>query len=291
MIYGCRINLVDKNTNVAACDDAIDGRNYDLALEKCASSRSDLVAAHLGKGGFDFINFAKASLGKKLTDSTSGGLGGLDRQGTFWLSIIGASSSKIASPSERLSTINTSIGHFESARNLIYESDRTTLLTDTLASEAVLGIFANILLLQLNKTKDYDRGEGLQNVDNGVLGVQDNCASPTDATNAGNTYYNGANIPALAAYDGYLWGAERNFGYCLMIPNDAADNNAATRAACQRQGVILNYTIAIKNALTKVTSKVPVAIDNAQESACLVLDKVGCFSSGALSTSACAQYL
>ena len=216
-----------KESGSAACNSAIDSRNYDDALSTC-SSRKDKASAYLGKAGYDIVNLLKSSKSSVSKYSAPSGvsLGTDDIAGASVLNILQLSVEKIDNFTKRSEAINNSKTYLDNASSLLqpYLNDNNNPLSK---DEILLNTFALAFGMQLEQIMKFDNKTTSTNsvpipLDNGTLACTQVSGFNGDSANA-----------LLIKMDGHLWSSERNGMQCarvLSAYNSASDKNAAATA-------------------------------------------------------------
>ena len=225
VLYSCGDFV--KESDSAACDSAIDSRNYDEALSVC-SSRKDKASAYMGKAGYDIVNLLKAS-GSSVSnyDEPSGtSLGKDDIAGATVLNILQLSESKISDYTERSTKITNSKQYLDSASSLLqpYLTDDSSPLSK---DEILLNTFAIAFAMQLEQIILFDNETTSTHpvprpLDNGTL-----------ACSQVSGYNDNSAKLLLTKMDGHLWSSERNGMQCARVLNayNASDNKTAEATA------------------------------------------------------------
>jgi hypothetical protein len=204
-------------SDVGACDSAIDSRNYDKAISVC-TSRKDKAAAYMGKAGYDIINLLKSSSSTvtAYTEPDNASLGIDDVSAGTILNILQLSVAIIPDDTKRGEAIVSSRTNLDSASALLQP-----YLSELSTDEILLNTFALSFAMQLKQLELYDNasatktayptlvgGSAVSNlacvaVDNSTTASADPIGS--DVTDA---------IAKLKFRDGHLWSTERNHMQC-----------------------------------------------------------------------------
>ena len=204
-------DLVEES-DVGACESAIDARNYDKAISVC-TSRKDKASAYMGKAGYDIINLLKSSgtTTSSYTDPTGGNLGTDDVAGASILNILQRSVAVIADDDARATAIASSKTNLDSASALLqpYLNDNSQPLS---TDEILLNTFAISFAMQLHQLESFDKKttsatvypvDGDNDTADGLV-----CTEVTNANLAGDK---------LIAMDGHLWSTEMYGMQCKRI--------------------------------------------------------------------------
>lgn len=222
LISGCG-DLVEESGS-SACNNAIDARNYDLALSVC-SSRKDKASAYLGRAGLDIINLIK-STGSSVSayiEPAGVTLGTDDAIGANVMNVLQLSVSNITDNTKRAAAIENSKYDLDNASALLqpYLSEKNPPLNK---DEILLNTFAISFAMQLDQVITFDNATTSQQTSPTVSGTSLSCPLVTNASSAGSK---------LVAMDGHIWSKERDGIQCTRIKNaiDAIEGNVAKAAA------------------------------------------------------------
>ena len=215
-----------KESESAACKNAIDARNYDQALSTC-TSRKDRASAYMGKAGYDIINLLKSSKStvSAFTKPTNAELGTDDVAGGAILNILQLSVDSIADDAARAEAVTKSRIYLDNATSLLqpHLNDNSSPLSK---DELLLNTFAISFAMQLNQLEIFDNattstetfpepdgGSGVDNLTCAPIVISDSDAQAK-----------------LIAMDGHLWEKERNGMQCARVLDaikEASDNATA----------------------------------------------------------------
>jgi len=200
-----------KETDVEACNKAIDGRDYDTALSTC-TSRKDLASAWMGKAGYDIVNLLKASSSTPSAHTAPSGvsLGTDDISGASILNILQLSTDVISDDTKRATAINNAKNYLDNASTLLhpYLSDNSSPLS---ADEILIDTFALAFSMQLYQIITYDNATTAASI----------VPTADDSLNLTCPEVDGADSTEaqamLKAMDGHLWATERNAIQCQLM--------------------------------------------------------------------------
>ena len=205
-----------KETDTAACINAIDSRNYDTALTVC-TSRKDKASAYMGKAGYDIVNLLDASSKSTKKYVENSNLGEDDNSGLAILNILHLSADDKPDDTKRATAIKDSKKYLDSATALLHpylSSNSSPLSKD----EILLDAFALAFAMQLNQLIIYDNATTSDSTfpDNSTGSLV--CDNVTVSTQS-----------ELQAMDGHLWEAERDGIQCARMKSaiEASDNQTA----------------------------------------------------------------
>ena len=194
-----------KESDIGACESAIDARNYDKALSVC-TSRKNKASAYMGKAGYDIVNLLKSSstTTSAFTAPSGVSLGTDDVTGASILNILQLSVLVIADNSTRAAAIKSAKINLDSASALLhpYLSDNSSPLT---IDEIFLNTFALSFAMQLNQIITYDNATTSSSVI--PSGTPLACAEVSGSAGADA-------VAMLIAMDGHLWTSERDGMQC-----------------------------------------------------------------------------
>ena len=206
-----------KESDTAACNNAIDSRNYDTALTVC-TTRKDKASAYLGMAGYDIVNLLDASSKSTKKYVKDLNLGKDDNSGLAILNILRLSTGDKPNDTKRVTAIANSKNYLDKATDLLHpylSDDSSPLSTD----EILLDTFALAFAMQLNQLIIYDNATTStstfpDNESDGSLVCENATAS---------------NATELRAMDGHLWQAERDGIQCARMKSAiaASDNQTA----------------------------------------------------------------
>jgi len=209
-------DLVEE-TDSSACNNAIDARNYDLAISVC-NSRKDKASAYLGKAGLDIINLLKSSGSSVSEYSEPDGisLGKDDVAGANVMNVLQLTVSDIPNITERKTKITNAKYALDNATYLLQPN-----LNDLSKDEILLNTLAISFAMQLSQVLEFDNATTSQQTTPTVSGGTSlSCPKVTNESNAGTK---------LVALDGHIWTKERDGIQCTRIKNaiDAIQGNDA----------------------------------------------------------------
>lgn len=204
-----------KESKSAACNNAIDSRNYDEALSTC-TSRKDKASAYMGKAGYDIINLLKSSNSSvsAYTKPTNAELGTDDVAGGSILNILQLSVDSIADDSARETAITNSRIYLDNASSLLqpYLNDNSSPLSK---DELLLNTFAISFAMQLNQLEIYDNKSATTLAYPSLVGGSE--IANLQCTAVSNSTSDSDATSKLKAMDGHLWSTERNSMQCSRI--------------------------------------------------------------------------
>ena len=284
-----------KETEVEACDKAIDERDYDTALSVC-TSRKDKATAYMGKAGYDIVNLLKSSSTAPSAYTAPSGvsLGTDDISGASILNILQLSADVISDDTKRTTAITNSKNYLDNASALLhpYLSDNSSPLS---ADEILLDTFALAFSMQLYQIITYDNATTATS----IVPTADNSLNLTCPEVDGA---DGTEAQAmLKAMDGHLWTTERNSIQCNLMKNTidsltTSEKNAvlvelanwataggllpsAIRTTiCDPLDSLITYLSKLTDSVSKLTlsGDNTKAITDAQTSTDTLLKQVGC---------------
>ena len=194
-----------KESDTGACNNAIDSKDYDIALTVC-TSRKDKATAYMGKAGYDIINLLDAS-SKPTKEYEDSNLGKDDPAGASILNILKKSPTDIDNLIERAVKISSSIDNLDSASELLqpHLSDSSSPLNK---DEILLNIFAISFAMQLYQVFYFDTGATSENTWPAISGEDLTCPKVDNEASAGSK---------LKQMDGHIWTKERAARQCALI--------------------------------------------------------------------------
>jgi len=223
-------------SDVGACDSAIDSRNYDKAISVC-TSRKDKAAAYMGKAGYDIINLLKSSSSTvtAYTEPDNASLGIDDVSAGTILNILQLSVAIIPDDTKRGEAIVSSRTNLDSASALLQP-----YLSELSTDEILLNTFALSFAMQLKQLELYDNasasktayptlvgGSAVSNL--ACVAVDNSTTASADPTGSDVTDA----IAKLKFRDGHLWSTERNHMQCRRmlktVDNSSGDLTAASQ--------------------------------------------------------------
>jgi len=291
-----------KESDSAACNSAIDSRNYDEALSVC-SSRKDKASAYMGKAGYDIINLLKSSKStvSAYTKPTNAELGTDDVAGGSILNILQLSVDSIENDTTRAEAITKSRIYLDNATSLLqpHLNDNSSPLSK---DELLLNTFAISFAMQLNQLEIYDNKSATTLAYPSFDGDGEEIANLECATVSNSTSDSDAKSK-LKAMDGHLWTTERNSMQCnriLVAINGLTGSAQATAftnfkawvdnesrgalpepfdtVVCEPIGNLTQYLADLTSNIAKLTlsGDNTKAITNAKTSSDALLKAVGC---------------
>ena len=201
-----------EETNIGACNKAIDDRDYDTALSAC-TSRKDLASAWMGKAGYDIVNLIKASSSAPSAYTAPSGvnLGTDDITGATILNILQLSTDVYDNDTIRATKIKDSKNWLDNASGLLHKHlhDNSSPLS---MDEILLDTYAIAFAMQLDQIILYDNGTTGDNMTPSGSVDDLTCSNVTgdDGTEAKEK---------LKAMDGHLWSSEMVGVQCRSIKN------------------------------------------------------------------------
>jgi hypothetical protein len=214
-------------SDVGACDSAIDARNYDKAISVC-SSRKDKAAAYMGKAGYDIINLLKSSgsSATAYTVPTNAALGTDDVSGGAILNILQLSAAIITDDTKRGAAIVSSRTNLDSASALLHPH-----LSELSTDEIFLNTFALSFAMQLKQLELYDNGSATTKAYPTFAGsaalANLRCIAVTNSTSDTDAK------AKLKFRDGHLWSTERNSMQCRRMLKTVDNSSGDLTAAAQ----------------------------------------------------------
>ena len=229
-----------RESDVGACDSAIDARNYDKAISVC-SSRKDKASAYMGKAGYDIINLLKSS-GSSLTVytvPTNAALGTDDVTGGSILNILQRSVAIIPDVTTRGAAIVSSRTNLDSASALLQP-----YLSELSTDEILLNTFAISFAMQLKQLELYDNGTATTKAYPTFAGsavvANLKCVAVTNSTSDADAK------AKLKFRDGHLWTTERNSMQCLRMLK-TVDNSSGDLTMAAQTTAFNNFVTWVNN--------------------------------------------
>ena len=225
VLTACR-DLVEES-DVNACNSAIDARDYGTAKSIC-TDRKDIASAYMGLAGYDIINLLKSSgssTKKYDDDNVSGdGLKKDDVSGLSILNLLRLSVNEYDNDTIRTTKIKASKSYLDSASALLHKHLNDNSSDDPLdTDEILLDTFALSFAMQLNQLILYDKATTSTTTfpdnDSELNMVCDNATARTASE--------------LRAMDGHLWTAERDGIQCNLVKSaidDLKEDNESAAA-------------------------------------------------------------
>ena len=198
-----------KESDTAACNNAIDSRNYDTALTVC-TTRKDKASAYLGMAGYDIVNLLDASSKSTKKYVKDLNLGKDDNSGLAILNILRLSTGDKPNDTKRVTAIANSKNYLDKATDLLHpylSDDSSPLSTD----EILLDTFALAFAMQLNQLIIYDNA------------TTSTTTFPNDSQVCVKA--NATTASELRAMDGHLWTAERDGIQCNRVKSAITSEN------------------------------------------------------------------
>ena len=230
-------------SDVGACDSAIDARNYDKAISVC-TSRKDKASAYLGKAGYDVINLLKSSgsSATAYTVPTNASLGTDDVSGGAILNILQLSVAIIPDDTKRGAAIVSSRTNLDSASALLQP-----YLSELSTDEILINTFALSFAMQLKQLELYDNASATTYAyptDNGTSAIGNlKCRAVDNSTSASASPSNADITDAKAKLkfrDGHLWTTERNSMQCKRML-ETVDNSSGNLTSAAQTTAFNNF--------------------------------------------------
>ena len=210
-----------KESDVGACDSAIDARNYETAISVC-TEREDKASAYMGLAGYDIVNLLKSPGSGEKYENDDDGLKKDDVSGLSILNLLRLSVNEIDNDTKRRTAIEESKNYLDSATTLLHKHLHDNSSDDPLdADEILLDTFALAFAMQLNQLILYDNATTSTRTfpDNDSEGDL-NCPT-ANATRASE----------LRAMDGHLWTTERDGIQCNNVKSAMNDLSPEDKTA------------------------------------------------------------
>jgi len=287
-------DLVEESDS-SECNNAIDTRNYELALSVC-NSRKDRATAYLGKAGFDIINLIKSSGSpvSKYSEPDGITLGDDDPAGANVMNVLQLTVSNIPDITKRKTAITNAKDALDNATYILQKD-----LNDLSKDEIFLNTLAISFAMQLDQVIEFDNATTSQQTSPTVSGTSLTCPKVSNASNAGTK---------LVALDGHIWTKERDGIQCTRIknaiddiPGNAAKLNAVAElvdwvndgggekaplpstiksTVCAPFETLTNYLTNLAMNIVKLSSSVDNTkiISDAQTSSNALMKTIGCYS-------------